>query len=89
MEELLAWDGVWSQDLINLMVRVAEEIEVTRDERQFSTISALFSQDGPRKLGEWISQVRRKVEEAQLAARGEVWQGRAPQRFLEAFGVED
>lgn len=89
MPELMAWDSVWSPDLIALMVRVAEDIEAVRDERQFNTIAALFQKDGPRKFAEWIAGIRRKVEEGQLAARGvDRAIGKAAE-MLAAFGVSE
>lgn len=88
MKELLDRDGVWTQDLINLMVRVAEEIEAGRDERQFMTIAALFSKDGGKKFTAFVDRIRRRVEDAQLAARGEERIGSGAEDFKKAFGGE-
>ena len=89
MPELMAWDSVWSPDLIALMVRVAEDIEAVRDERQFNTVAALFQKDGPRKFAEFIARIRKKVEEAQLEARGcQLAVGKAAE-MLAAFGVSE
>lgn len=88
MEELLAWDSVWSQDLLDLMTRVAEEIEATRDERQYMAVASLFSKGGGQKFMAWIDRIRAKVREAQLEARGVADVSSLEDRFKAVFGSE-
>jgi hypothetical protein len=76
MSELLAWDGPWSMDLVNLMLPVAVEIETKREQAFYraalAAIAAVFSKgDVGKKYSESLERVIALVRADQAAARGE------------------
>jgi hypothetical protein len=74
MEELLDPDGVWTEDLIALMLPVAIEAEADQAEAMFGAVGAavagLFGKEGPQAFTKGLERVRKQVREAQRQARG-------------------
>lgn len=74
MAEILDLDGIWSMDLVELMLPVAVELEANDTERTFGAVASaaasLFSKVPGQKLGEQLRQTRARVRERQLEARG-------------------
>ena len=86
MQELLSWDSVWTEDLVALMVPVAEEAEALREERQFSTVSSVLDPRAQEGLRQWVEGVRQRTRQAQLAARGQRDEAGDIEKLIEDFG---
>jgi hypothetical protein len=75
MAELLDVDGVWSEELIALMVPVAIEMQADQSEAMFGAFGAaasgLFSEKGPEAFQKAIAEVKRQVRDSQRRARGD------------------
>jgi hypothetical protein len=74
MEQLLAWDGPWSPDLINLMAIVAEEAEKDESSRLFRAVQAaagsLFSEKVGASFVRAMKSGAADIRDAQRRARG-------------------
>lgn len=74
MDEMLDADGVWSEDLIRLMLPVA--IEMQLDEAQVmhdavsAAVSGLFSKEARQAYGEHMKGLRSGIRASHQAARG-------------------
>jgi len=87
MAELLAWDGVWSRWLLELMFPVALEMEADDAQRQFGAVSAAiagsFKPEGAKPFLEGLNRVRR---EARGESSGSAADGSPAKKMLEIFG---
>lgn len=74
MAELLDPEGVWSEDLVRLMVPVAIEIQAEREESFFramgAVVSGLMSKEGPEQFQKAMGRVKDQVRQSQRRARG-------------------
>jgi len=74
MGELLDPRGVWTVELVELMLPVAMEIEAEEAERTFGAVAAaaasLFDKKAPRAFREGIKRIRADVRKMQRRARG-------------------
>ncbi len=92
MSELLAWDGPWSTELVNLMLPVAVEIETKREQAfhraALAAVTSVFSKgDVGKKYSESLEKVLALVRADQHKSRGEDVKGHhsvAAQKLLDA-----
>ncbi len=74
MAEVLDFYGVWSQDLIELMLPVALQLETERAEASFGStmaaVGSLFDKKAAEVFMAGIAKVKHDVKESQMRARG-------------------
>ena len=74
MSEVLDFYGVWSPDLIELMLPVALQIDTERSESNFAStlaaVGSLFDKKAAETFVAGIAKVKNAVKESQMRSRG-------------------
>lgn len=95
MSEVLAWDGGWTVELLELMMPVAIELEAERMETQYSAtaaaVASLFDKKPAQEFHKMIGKVKRGARQAQMRSRDipdlekSIKRSQAANQMLEVF----